>query len=77
MWNFAIANCDLPESFVNAVVDVMMSDNERMVDIHKAASRDAARKLGQEQRAEMAPRCGAMVQRERRRDIAADMIHGG
>ena len=37
MWNFAIANCDLPASFVEAVVDVVMSDNERMVGIHKAA----------------------------------------
>ncbi|MEM6825249.1 MAG: TAXI family TRAP transporter solute-binding subunit [Pseudomonadota bacterium] len=37
MWNFAIANCDLPASFVNAAVDVVMSDNERMVAIHKAA----------------------------------------
>lgn len=37
MWNFAIANCDLPESFVNAVVDVVMSDNARMVNIHRAA----------------------------------------
>ncbi|WP_108482781.1 TAXI family TRAP transporter solute-binding subunit [Oceaniglobus ichthyenteri] len=37
MWNFAIANCDLPESFVNAVVDIVMSDNERMMNIHKAS----------------------------------------
>ncbi|MEM6616400.1 MAG: TAXI family TRAP transporter solute-binding subunit [Pseudomonadota bacterium] len=37
MWNFAIANCDLPESFVHAAVDVVMSDNERMVNIHRAA----------------------------------------
>lgn len=37
MWNFAIANCDLPDSFVKAAVDVVMSDNERMVGIHKAA----------------------------------------
>ena len=37
MWNFAIANCDLPESFVKAAVDVVMSDNERMVNIHRAA----------------------------------------
>ncbi|QDY71003.1 TAXI family TRAP transporter solute-binding subunit [Qingshengfaniella alkalisoli] len=37
MWNFAIANCELPESFVEAVVDVVMSDNERMVNIHRAA----------------------------------------
>lgn len=37
MWNFAIANCELPESFVYEVVDVIMSDNERMVNIHRAA----------------------------------------
>ncbi|WP_400083127.1 TAXI family TRAP transporter solute-binding subunit [Yoonia sp. R78084] len=37
MWNFAIANCDLPESFVYAVVDAVMSDNERMVNTHRAA----------------------------------------
>ncbi|WP_237072711.1 TAXI family TRAP transporter solute-binding subunit [Pseudaestuariivita rosea] len=37
MWNFAITNCDLPASFVEAVVDVVMSDNERMVNIHRAA----------------------------------------
>ncbi|MEP2640424.1 TAXI family TRAP transporter solute-binding subunit [Roseobacter sp.] len=37
MWNFAIANCDLPDSMVNAVVDIIMSDNDRMVNIHKAA----------------------------------------
>ena len=37
MWNFSIANCELPESFVEAVVDVVMSDNDRMVNIHKAA----------------------------------------
>lgn len=37
MWNFTIANCDLPESFVYAVVDVVMSDNERMVKTHRAA----------------------------------------
>ncbi len=37
MWNFAIANCQLPEGFVNAIVDIVMSDNARMVRIHKAA----------------------------------------
>lgn len=37
MWNFAIANCDLPESFVYAATKVVMSDNARMVNIHKAA----------------------------------------
>ena len=37
MWNFAIADCSLPASFVYAVVDVVMSDNDRMVNIHRAA----------------------------------------
>lgn len=37
MWNFSIANCDLPESLVESVVDIVMSDNERMMNIHKAA----------------------------------------
>ena len=37
MWNFAIAGCSLPENFVYSVVDIIMSDNERMMNIHKAA----------------------------------------
>ena len=37
MWNFAVANADLPDSFVYAVVDTVMSQNEKMVGIHKAA----------------------------------------
>ena len=37
MWNFAIANCDLPESFVYEAVKAVMGDNERMVKAHKAA----------------------------------------
>ncbi len=67
MWNFAIANCDLPESFVEAVVDVVMSDNERMVNIHRAATLDPARELGQERCPDVAPRCGQVVQGKCRR----------
>jgi TRAP transporter TAXI family solute receptor len=37
MWNFAIANCELPESFVYAATDIVMSDNARMVNIHGSA----------------------------------------
>ncbi len=37
MWNVAVANCDLPSNFVNAIVDIVMSDNERMLRLHKAA----------------------------------------
>ncbi len=38
MWNFAIAGCDLPESFVYNAVDVVMSDNARMTSIHRSAT---------------------------------------
>ncbi|MEM7507334.1 MAG: TAXI family TRAP transporter solute-binding subunit [Pseudomonadota bacterium] len=37
MWNFAIAHADLPESFVYNVVDTVMSNNPKMLEIHKAA----------------------------------------
>ena len=37
MWNFAIARADLPDDFVYAVVDAVMSNNPKMLDIHKAA----------------------------------------
>lgn len=37
MWNFAIARADLPDDFVYAVVDTVMSNNPKMLDIHKAA----------------------------------------
>lgn len=37
MWNFAIANCDLPESFVYEATRIAMEDNARMVNIHSSA----------------------------------------
>lgn len=37
MWNFAIARADLPDDFVYAVVDAVMKNNPKMLDIHKAA----------------------------------------
>jgi TRAP transporter TAXI family solute receptor len=37
MWNFAIANCDLPDSLVYAVTKLTMENNDRMVAIHSAA----------------------------------------
>ena len=37
MWNFAIADCGLPAGFIKAAVDIVMSDNARMVRIHRAA----------------------------------------
>jgi uncharacterized protein len=37
MWNFAIANCELPESFVYEATRIAMEDNARMVNIHNSA----------------------------------------
>lgn len=37
MWNFAMANCDLPESFVYEITRLTMENNDRMMSIHKAA----------------------------------------
>ncbi|MCG8444131.1 MAG: TAXI family TRAP transporter solute-binding subunit [Hyphomicrobiales bacterium] len=37
MWNFAIVNCDLPESFVYAATKAVLDNHDRMMEIHKAA----------------------------------------
>lgn len=37
MWNFAIANCSLPESFVYEATKAVMGDHDRMMGVHKAA----------------------------------------
>ena len=37
MWNFAMVNCDMPESFVYEITKLTMENNDKMVSIHKAA----------------------------------------
>lgn len=37
MWNFAIVNCDVSESFVYEITKLTMENNDKMVSIHKAA----------------------------------------
>ncbi|UEX79304.1 TAXI family TRAP transporter solute-binding subunit [Sediminicurvatus halobius] len=37
MWNFAIARCDLPESFVYAATKAVMENHDRMMEIHRAS----------------------------------------
>lgn len=37
MWNFAIANCDMPESLVYEMTKLTMENNDRMVGIHSSA----------------------------------------
>ncbi len=37
MWNFAIANKDMPASLVKEIMETVLDNNERMVSIHSAA----------------------------------------
>ena len=76
MWNFAIANCDLPESFVNAVVDVVMSDNARMVNIHKAAGSTLPENWDKNKVLKWHPGAAAWFKENAGADISDDMIHG-
>ncbi|MFK7868356.1 MAG: TAXI family TRAP transporter solute-binding subunit [Roseobacter sp.] len=77
MWNFAIANCDLPASFVEAVVDVVMSDNERMVNIHKAARSTLPENWDKNTVLKWHPGAAKWFTDNAGADIPADMIHGG
>jgi len=76
MWNFAIANCDLPESFVEAVVDVVMSDNERMVNIHRAARSTVPENWDKNQVLDWHPGAAKWFRENAGADIPDDMIHG-
>jgi len=75
MWNFAIANCDLPADFVKAAVDVVMSDNERMVGIHRAAQSTVPENWDKNQVLMWHPGAAEWFN-ENGADIPADMIHG-
>lgn len=37
MWNFAVANAAMPESLVYEIVNTVLGNNERMMEIHQAA----------------------------------------
>ena len=76
MWNFAIANCDLPESFVEAVVDVVMSDNARMVNIHKAARSTLPENWDKNKVLMWHPGAAKWFKENAGAEIPDDMIHG-
>jgi TRAP transporter TAXI family solute receptor len=76
MWNFAIANCDLPASFVNAAVDVVMSDNERMVNIHRAARSTLPENWDKNGVLKWHPGAAQWFKDNAGADIPDDMIHG-
>jgi TRAP transporter TAXI family solute receptor len=77
MWNFAIANCDLPESFVNAVVDIVMSDNERMMGIHQAAEETLPENWDKNQVMMWHPGAAAWFEENAGADIPDDMVYSG
>ncbi len=76
MWNFGIANCDLPESFVYEATKVIMSDNERMMGIHKAARETVFENWDKNQVLKWHPGA-AKYFNENGATIAADAIYGG
>ena len=77
MWNFAVANCDLPESFVHAVVDVVMSDNDRMVGIHSAARETLPEHWDKNEVMMWHPGAARWFIENAGAEISDDMIHGG
>lgn len=77
MWNFAIANCDLPASFVEAVVDVVMSDNERMMSIHKAARSTLPENWDKNGVLKWHPGAAKWFTENAGAEIAADAVFGG
>ena len=76
MWNFAIANCDLPASFVNAAVDVVMSDNARMVNIHRAATETLPEHWDKNTVMKWHPGAAQWFKDNAGADIPDSMIHG-
>lgn len=77
MWNFSIANCDLPESFVYEAVNVVMSDNERMVGIHNAATETLPEHWDKNNVLKWHPGAARWFNENAGADIPADMIYGG
>ncbi|GAB4258696.1 MAG: hypothetical protein Kow0013_00730 [Pararhodobacter sp.] len=77
MWNFAIANCDLPESFVYEVVNVVMSDHERMMGIHAAARETLPENWDKNTVMMWHPGAARWFIEHAGATIPADMIHGG
>ena len=74
MWNFAIANCELPESFVYAAVDAVMGDNERMLRAHKASRTTVPANWDKNTVMDWHPGAAKWFN-ENGASIAADMIH--
>jgi TRAP transporter TAXI family solute receptor len=76
MWNFAIANCDLPETFVHEATRIAMEDNARMVTIHNSARESLPEHWDKNNVLKWHPGAARWFN-ENGASIPADMIHGG
>jgi TRAP transporter TAXI family solute receptor len=76
MWNFAIANCELPESFVYEAVKATMSDHERMMGIHNSAEETVFENWDKNNVLKWHPGAAKWFN-ENGASIPADMIFGG
>ena len=77
MWNFAVANCDLPESFVYEATRIAMEDNARMVNIHSSASETVPEHWDKNNVLMWHPGAARWFNEQGGASIAPDMIHGG
>jgi len=77
MWNFAIANCELPESFVYAATDIVMSDNARMKNIHGSARETLPENWTKNTVMKWHPGAARWFTENAGADIPADMIYSG
>ena len=76
MWNFFIANCDLPESFVYEATKAVMSDHDRMMNVHKSASETLVENWDKNKVLKWHPGAAKWFN-ENGASIPADMIQGG
>ena len=76
MWNFAIANCDLPEEFVYQATKTVMENNDRMMEIHKSAETTIPENAAKNTFIPWHPGAARWFT-ENGQEIAADMIYGG
>ncbi len=74
MWNFAIAGCDLPQSFVYEATKAVMENNDRMVEIHRAARFSVPENYVKNTVLPFHPGAAQWFE-ENGYDIADDMIH--
>ncbi|MCG6115275.1 MAG: TAXI family TRAP transporter solute-binding subunit [Mesorhizobium sp.] len=77
MWNFAIANCDLPETFVYEATRLAMEDNDRMVNIHNSATESLPEHWDKNTVLMWHPGAARWFNEHGGASIADDMIHGG